>query len=154
MADTVLVLGAGAREDAIVQALRRSPQAPEVVCAPGNAGIADEVAVVPGLDPADGAAVVALARELDASLVVVGPEAPLVAGVGDALTAAGIPCAGPGREAARLEGSKAFCKEIMAAAGIAHRRRIPSSPTRPRAWRRSTATRSSSRPTDWPPARA
>ena len=114
----VLVLGAGAREHALVQALLRSPQRPEIVCAPGNAGIAEQVRTEPSLHPEDPAAVVALARQLQATLVVVGPEAPLVAGVGDALTAASIPCFGPGSEGARLEGSKAFCKEVMDAAGI------------------------------------
>jgi phosphoribosylamine--glycine ligase len=118
VSDTVLVLGAGAREHAIVHALLRSPRAPRVICAPGNAGIATEVQTVPGLDPEDPPAVVALARELGATLVVVGPEAPLVAGVADALTAATIPCFGPSREAAQLEGSKAFSKAVMADAGV------------------------------------
>ena len=118
MPDTVLVLGAGAREHALVHALSRSPRRPEVVCAPGNAGIAADVPTVPELDPEDRTAVVELARRLNAGLVVVGPEAPLVAGVADSLTAEGIACFGPGRDAARLEGSKAFCKEIMAAAGV------------------------------------
>ena len=118
MPDLVLVLGAGAREHALVQALLRSPRRPTVVCAPGNAGIAAQVRVVADLDAEDPEAVVALARRLDASLVVVGPEAPLVAGVADALAAAGIRCFGPHRDAARLEGSKAFCKEVMAAAGV------------------------------------
>jgi phosphoribosylamine--glycine ligase len=117
-ADTVLVLGGGAREHAIVHALLRSPRTPRVICAPGNAGIATEVQTVPGLDPEDPPAVVALAQELGATLVVVGPEAPLVAGVADALTAATIPCFGPSREAAQLEGSKAFCKAVMADAGV------------------------------------
>ncbi len=116
--DTVLVLGAGAREHAIVRALRRSPRDPQVVCAPGNPGIAQDVRVIPDVDPEDPAAVLACARELGATLVVVGPETPLVAGVADPLTAASIPCLGPSREAARLEGSKAFCKEIMHAAGV------------------------------------
>ena len=115
----VLVLGGGAREHALIQALARSPQAPELFCAPGNAGIAAEVAVpAPDLDAADPEAAVALAQQLDAELVVIGPEAPLVAGVSDALAGAGIAAFGPSAAAARLEGSKAFCKEIMAAAGV------------------------------------
>ena len=118
VSDTVLVIGAGAREHAIVHALRRSPREPEVVCAPGNAGIAAEIRTVPELDAEDPQAVVALARELGATLVVIGPEAPLVAGVADALTATSIPCFGPGRDAALLEGSKAFSKAIMADAGV------------------------------------
>ncbi len=113
----VLVLGGGAREHAIVQALARSPQAPEVVCAPGNVGIAEHAHVQP-LDPTDAGAVVGAAREMKADLVVVGPEAPLVAGITDALAEAGIACFGPSAAAARLEGSKAFCKEIMVAAGV------------------------------------
>ena len=119
MTKTVLVLGAGAREHALVQALRRSPQRPNVLCAPGNAGIALEVEVPdPALGADDPGAVVALAREVGADLVVVGPEAPLVAGVADALTAAGIACFGPGAAAAQLEGSKAFCKDVLLAAGV------------------------------------
>ncbi len=117
MPETVLVLGAGAREHALVQTLLRSPSAPRVICAPGNAGIAGEVPVFE-LDPQDVDAVVALAVRERAGLVVVGPEAPLVAGVVDALAANGIGAFGPTAAAAELEGSKAFCKEIMAAAGV------------------------------------
>jgi phosphoribosylamine--glycine ligase len=115
--DRVLVLGGGAREHALIQALARSPRAPELLCAPGNPGIAAQAELVT-LDPTEGAAVVQCAQVLGVSLVVVGPEAPLVAGVADALAAAGILCFGPSGAAAALEGSKAFCKEIMEAAGV------------------------------------
>ncbi|QBI20165.1 phosphoribosylamine--glycine ligase [Egibacter rhizosphaerae] len=113
----VLVLGGGGREHALCWALDRSPSVQEVVCAPGNPGIA-EVADVRALDVTDDEEVVALARALAADLVVVGPEAPLVAGVADALRGAGVAVFGPSADAARLEGSKAFAKEVMAAAGV------------------------------------
>jgi phosphoribosylamine---glycine ligase len=119
MADVVLVLGGGAREHALVQALARSPRAPQLICTPGNAGIAADARVVSGVDAEDPDAVVALAESTGATLVVIGPEAPLVAGVADALRAAGVRCFGPDAGAARLEGSKAFCKEVMGAAGVA-----------------------------------
>ena len=113
----VLVLGGGAREHALVRALLADPQVESVACAPGNAGIAREVTTA-RLDlmvPGDAAA---LALSLAVDLVVVGPEGPLVAGVADAVRASGIACFGPTAEAARLEGSKAFAKEVMAAAGV------------------------------------
>lgn len=113
----VLVLGSGGREHALARALHRDPAVTALHCAPGNPGTA-EIADNHQLDPSDPAAVTELAARLRAELVVIGPEAPLVAGVGDALRAAGVPCFGPDREAARIEGSKAFAKEIMAAAGV------------------------------------
>ncbi|MFI1884924.1 phosphoribosylamine--glycine ligase [Streptomyces jumonjinensis] len=113
----VLVIGGGAREHALCRSLSLDPDVTAVHCAPGNAGIG-EIAELHPVDALDGAAVTRLAEELDAGLVVVGPEAPLVAGVADAVRAAGIPCFGPSREAARLEGSKAFAKDVMAAAGV------------------------------------
>ena len=112
-----LVIGTGGREHALARALSLDPQVTEVHVAPGNPGVA-AVATLHDVDPMDGAAVAALAEELGVDLVVVGPEAPLVAGVSDAVTARGIACFGPSREAARLEGSKAFAKEVMAAAGV------------------------------------
>lgn len=113
----VLVIGGGAREHALCRSLSLDPGVTALHCAPGNAGIA-EVAELHPVDQLDGEAVARLATELGAGLVVVGPEAPLVAGVADAVRAAGIPCFGPSREAALLEGSKAFAKDVMAAAGV------------------------------------
>lgn len=113
----VLVIGGGAREHALCRALSLDPDVTALHCAPGNAGIA-ELAELHPVDALDGTAVAALATELGAGLVVVGPEAPLVAGVADAVRAAGIPCFGPSGEAAQLEGSKAFAKDVMAAANV------------------------------------
>ncbi|MET1061923.1 MAG: phosphoribosylamine--glycine ligase [Aeromicrobium sp.] len=112
-----LVIGTGGREHALALALSRDPQVTEVHAAPGNPGIA-AVATLHDVDPMDGAAVAALATGIGADLVVVGPEAPLVAGVADAVRAAGIACFGPSREAAQLEGSKAFAKLVMAGAEV------------------------------------
>jgi phosphoribosylamine--glycine ligase len=113
----VLVLGGGGREHAIIQALRRSPRLGELICAPGNAGIALDAELLE-LDIERPESVVKAAREREVSLVVVGPEAPLVAGVADALIDGGIRCFGPVAAAAALEGSKSFCKEIMEAASV------------------------------------
>ena len=113
----ILLLGSGAREHALARALARDPQTAELVVAPGNPGTA-AIATNLNIDPSVPEEVVALATQMKADLVVVGPEAPLVAGVADAVRDAGIPCFGPGAEAARLEGSKAFAKEIMTAAGV------------------------------------
>ncbi|MEU5001109.1 phosphoribosylamine--glycine ligase [Streptomyces sp. NPDC021622] len=113
----VLVIGSGAREHALCRSLSLDPDISALHCAPGNAGIAD-VAELHPVDALDGTAVAALATRLGAELVVVGPEAPLVAGVADAVRSAGIPCFGPSEEAAQLEGSKAFAKEVMAGAGV------------------------------------
>lgn len=118
MSIRILVLGGGGREHAIVKGLSRSPQAPEIYCAPGNPGIAADATCLPDLDPADVDAVTARATELEIDLVAVGPEAPLVVGVVDALEAAGITAFGPSEAAARLEGSKSFAKEAMADAGV------------------------------------
>ncbi len=112
-----LVIGTGGREHALALALAHDPSVTEVHVAPGNPGMAG-VATLHAVDPLDGSSVAGLARELGADLVVVGPEAPLVAGVADAVRAAGIDCFGPSGEAAQLEGSKAFAKEVMAAAEV------------------------------------
>jgi phosphoribosylamine---glycine ligase len=113
----VLVIGTGGREHALARALAADPGVETVHAAPGNPGIAAS-ATLHEVDPMDGTAVARLATDLGVGLVVVGPEAPLVAGVADAVRDAGVPCFGPTVEAARLEGSKAFAKEVMTAAGV------------------------------------
>ncbi|MGH3384687.1 MAG: phosphoribosylamine--glycine ligase [Nocardioidaceae bacterium] len=112
-----LVIGSGGREHALALALSRDDGVTEVHAAPGNPGIG-AFAELHDVDPMDGAAVADLAERIRADLVVVGPEAPLVAGVADAVRARGIACFGASADAARIEGSKAFAKEVMAAAGV------------------------------------
>ena len=113
----VLVIGSGGREHAIVRALAQDPAVTSLHAAPGNPGIAALAHTHP-VTVSDPAAIAALARELDAGLVVIGPEVPLVAGAADAVRAAGIACFGPGADAAMIEGSKAFAKQVMADGGI------------------------------------
>ncbi len=113
----ILVLGSGAREHAILLALK-GEGGHQLFAAPGNAGIAADATLVPGLDANDPGAVTDYANDESIDLVIIGPEAPLVAGVADALRERGIPVFGPGRAAAALEGSKAFAKRIMDAAGV------------------------------------
>jgi len=113
----ILVIGSGAREHALVTALLADDSVTSIICAPGNAGIAREVDVMP-VDVNDPTAVGDLAYEIDADLVVIGPEVPLVAGAADAVRERGIACFGPSAEAAQLEGSKAFAKQVMAEAGV------------------------------------
>ncbi|MGI9084376.1 MAG: phosphoribosylamine--glycine ligase [Aeromicrobium sp.] len=112
-----LVIGTGGREHALALSLSRDPHVTEVHVAPGNPGM-EMIATRHDVDPLDGVAVAALAVSLQADLVVIGPEAPLVAGVADAVRAAGIACFGPSAEAAHLEGSKAFAKQVMAVAEV------------------------------------
>ncbi len=113
----VLVLGSGAREHALVKAIAADPEVDAVIAAPGNPGI-DATALCVAVDILDGGAVAALAREHEVDLVVVGPEAPLVAGVADVCRSAGFAVFGPSAAAAMLEGSKSFAKEVMAAADV------------------------------------
>jgi phosphoribosylamine--glycine ligase len=113
----VLVIGSGAREHALLLALRKDPQVQYLAVAPGNAGAA-VVAEQHDVDGTSAEAVTQLAKRINADLVVIGPEVPLVLGVADAVRAAGIACFGPSKGAARIEGSKGFAKDVMAAAGV------------------------------------
>lgn len=114
----ILVLGSGAREHAILLALKGENAGHDLFAAPGNAGIAADATIVAALDANSPAAVTEYANDHDIDLVIIGPEAPLVAGVADALREHGIPVFGPGKAAAQLEGSKAFAKRIMDAAHV------------------------------------
>jgi phosphoribosylamine---glycine ligase len=113
----VLVIGSGGREHALVRALATDGDVTGLHAAPGNPGIA-RLADIHPVSPADPASVTALATKTGADLVVIGPEAPLVAGVADALRETGVACFGPGRDAATIEGSKSFAKQVMSSAGI------------------------------------
>jgi phosphoribosylamine---glycine ligase len=113
----VLIIGSGGREHALARALSRDGAVTGLHVAPGNPGIA-AIAEIHPVTPADPASVTALGARTGADLVVIGPEAPLVAGVADAVRAAGVSCFGPGRAAAMIEGSKSFAKQVMSAAGI------------------------------------
>src|SRR5581483_7769396 len=113
----VLLVGSGAREHALAWRIAQSPSLAELHAAPGNPGIAELGACHP-VRADDGDGVLGLAVTLSVDLVVIGPEAPLVAGVADELRHAGIAVFGPGADAARIEGSKTFAKEVMAAAGV------------------------------------
>ncbi|MBV8933349.1 MAG: phosphoribosylamine--glycine ligase [Kutzneria sp.] len=114
----VLVIGSGAREHALLLALARDPAVSALACAPGNAGT-EALAESRRVDLDGPESIAALAKDWQADLVVIGPEAPLVAGAGDSVRQAGIPCFGPSKQAARIEGSKAFAKDVMSAAGVA-----------------------------------
>jgi phosphoribosylamine--glycine ligase len=114
----VLLIGSGAREHALGWKLVQSPKVTELMSLPGNPGLAELGPLIEGVDPTDVGAVAALARVHAIDFVVVGPEAPLAAGVADALSGVGIGVFGPTRAAARLESSKSFAKEIMARAGV------------------------------------
>lgn len=113
----ILLIGGGGREHALARAFARDPEVTELHVVPGNPGIA-AIATLHVGDTLDGEQMADLASELGIDLVVIGPEAPLVAGVADAIRGRHVACFGPGREAAAIEGSKAFAKEVMAAAGI------------------------------------
>jgi phosphoribosylamine--glycine ligase len=120
MPTRVLVVGGGGREHALAWKLASEPGVNEVIVAPGSAGIAREprVRIAPNVDPLDGASLVDLARREAIELAVIGPEAPLAAGVADALVEAGVATFGPTQAAARIESSKAFCRDVAAAAGV------------------------------------
>ena len=152
---TVLVVGSGGREHALARAIAADPGVVAVHVAPGNPGTWHSWPSHT-VDATNGDAVAALATDIGADLVVIGPEAPLVAGVADAVRAAGIACFGPSAEAAQLEGSKQFAKDVMAAAGVptAASRFCRTPDEVAAALSTSWAPRTWSSRTVWPPARA
>ena len=115
----VLLVGGGGREHALGWKLARSARVDELISLPGNPGLAELGPTVEGIATTDVGAIAAMARVHDVDLVVIGPEAPLAAGVVDAVSRLGIPVFGPTRAAARLESSKGFAKEVMRKAGVA-----------------------------------
>jgi phosphoribosylamine--glycine ligase len=115
---TILVVGAGGREHALAWRLARDPGVERVVVAPGNPGMAVDASIAPDFLASDGPAMTALARAIDADLIIIGPEAPLVAGLADELRAAGLAVFGPSAAAARIEASKGYCREVAFAAGV------------------------------------
>ncbi|MDD4079467.1 MAG: phosphoribosylamine--glycine ligase, partial [Eubacteriales bacterium] len=114
----VLLIGAGARENALAARLLESPGLGKLYWLPGNAALEGRVSKVRDIDPCDGPGIATWAQRQAIDLAVIGPEAPLLAGVSDCLEEVGVPCFGPSRAAARLEGSKAFAKDLLAQAGI------------------------------------
>ena len=154
----VMVVGGGGREHALAWAISRSPGCDELICAPGNAGTAALGENLPIRD-SNIAGLVHAALALRVDLVVVGPEAPLAAGLVDALDARGVLAFGPRREAAELESSKWFAKSVMQRAGVAHAAGELFESAAPRTSGSSTSvitptTCPCSRPTAWPQARA
>src|SRR5918992_399573 len=113
----ILLLGSGGRESALAWGLERSQSVDDLVVVPGNPGIAEFAETLPA-DINDGSEIVQIAQRVGANLVVIGPEAPLVAGVGDALRAGGFDVFGPNEQAARIEGSKTYAKQLMEQGGI------------------------------------
>jgi phosphoribosylamine---glycine ligase len=120
----VLVVGSGGREHALAWKLAQSPELEELHAAPGNPGIA-RIGTCHPVRPEDGEGLLALARAIEADLVVIGPEGPLVGGVADRLRRGGVPVFGPSRVAARIEGSKSFAKKVMLEAGVPTARTMP-----------------------------
>ena len=146
----VLLIGGGAREHALAARILESPLLTKSYWLPGNAALEGQAEKVTNLDPCSGPEVAAWARAQAVDLAVIGPEAPLLAGVSDCLEEAGIPCFGSSRAAARLEGSKAFAKELMTAWSIptASTSRLPAPGRQLRRWP-GGERRWSSKPTAW-----